>query len=149
MPHAPASGCSGCGGCQKACPMPLSASPVSLRPAHTVLPLRRITGDEACFRNAHVLVSASCAPFACPDFHDRFLRKRVTLIACPGDRDVDHTALLSALLTHSSILTLTVVRMESDCCDGLEAAARAALRSCDKFIPWQVVTLDAAGNCKD
>ena len=146
MPSTSEKRCGGCdcGGCGTPCGAP--PPPVSLRPHQETLPLRHVSGDEGCFRNAHLLVSACCGPFACDDFHQRFIRKRVTLIACPGDSGVNVTETLTAILTRNNILTVTVVRMESPCCDALETAAREALRACGKFIPWQVMTLGAHGD---
>ena len=35
------------------------------------------------FSNANLLIAADCTAYAYGDFHNRFIRNRVTLIGCP------------------------------------------------------------------
>jgi hypothetical protein len=39
--------------------------------------------------------------------------------------------------------------MEVPCCGGLEMAAKKALQSSGKFLPWQVVTIGISGEILD
>ncbi|MDR2889944.1 MAG: ferredoxin, partial [Lachnospiraceae bacterium] len=52
---------------------------------------------------------------------------------------------LTAILQQNNIKSVTIVRMEVPCCGGLLQAVKAALSSCGKMIPWQVVTLSCDG----
>ena len=97
------------------------------------------------FKDANLLVAADCTAYAYGNFHNDFIRGRVTLIGCPKLDAIDYTEKLTAILTENSIKSLTVVRMEVPCCGGLENAAVTALKNSGKFIPWRVVTISTEG----
>ncbi len=97
------------------------------------------------FSGANLLVAADCAAYAHGDFHNRFMRNRITLIGCPKLDGVDYTEKLTEIIRVNDIRSLTLVRMEVPCCGGLERAAVNALKNSGKFIPWQVVTLTTDG----
>lgn len=46
-------------------------------------------------------------------------------------------------------MSVTIVRMEVQCCGGIEYAARNALQASGKFIPWRVVTISTSGKILD
>ena len=98
------------------------------------------------FDNANLLVAADCTAYAYGNFHNEFIRGKVTLIGCPKLDDIDYTEKLTAILSENNIKSLTVVLMEVPCCGGLERAATTALKNSGKFIPWQVVTITTDGN---
>ena len=98
------------------------------------------------FQGAKLLIAADCTAYARADFHQRFMRGRITLIGCPKLDEGDYTEKLTEILRRNDIRELTVVRMEVPCCGGIQRAAENALRQSGKFIPWQVVTLGRDGN---
>ncbi len=97
------------------------------------------------FDGAHLLVAADCTAYAYGNFHNDFIRNRITLIGCPKLDDVDYTAKLTQIIARNEIKSLTIVRMQVPCCGGIENAAKNALRASGKFIPWQVVTISTDG----
>lgn len=97
------------------------------------------------FDGAHLLVAADCAAYACGNFHEEFMRGKVTLIGCPKLDGVDYSEKLTEIIRQNGIKSLTIVRMEVPCCGGLEHAAVTALKQSGKFLPWQVVTLSTSG----
>ena len=97
------------------------------------------------FEGANLLIAADCCAFAYGNFHQEFIRNRITLVGCPKLDDVDYTEKLTAILTHNNIKSLTITRMEVPCCGGIEHAAKRALQASGKFIPWQVVTISTDG----
>jgi len=101
--------------------------------------------NAPCFRGAHLLVAADCAAYAYGNFHEKFIRGRVTLIGCPKLDGVNYGEKLTEILRNNDIRSVTVVRMEVPCCGGIEQAVRDALRSSGKLLPWQVVTLSNDG----
>ena len=98
------------------------------------------------FDHASLLVAADCTAYAYGNFHDKFIRGRITLIGCPKLDSVDYTEKLTEIIRQNDIKSLTIVRMEVPCCGGMEHAAKAALQASGKFIPWQVVVISTAGN---
>lgn len=97
------------------------------------------------FNNANLLVAADCTAFAYGDFHNKFIKNRVTLVGCPKLDSGDYSEKLTEILRNNNIKSLTIVRMEVPCCGGLEQAAKAALQNSGKMIPWQVVTISTGG----
>jgi ferredoxin len=97
------------------------------------------------FEGANLLIAADCAAYAYADFHNEFIRNRITLIGCPKLDDVDYSEKLTAILANNNIRSVTVVRMEVPCCGGIQNAAITALKNSGKMIPWQVVTLSTTG----
>ena len=100
------------------------------------------------FNGANLLVAADCTAYAHGNFHQDFIRGRVTLIGCPKLDMVDYAEKLTEILRRNDVRSLTVVRMEVPCCGGIEAAAKNALKASGKFIPWRVVTLSIDGKIR-
>ena len=101
------------------------------------------------YDGAKLLIAADCSAFSRADFHQRFMRGRVTMIGCPKLDEGDYAEKLTEILRRNDIREVTVVRMEVPCCGGLQRSAETALRQSGKFIPWQVVTLGRDGNILD
>ena len=98
------------------------------------------------FNGANLLIAADCTAYAYGDFHNKFIRNKVTLIGCPKIDEGDYTEKLQAIIQNTDIKSVTVVRMEVPCCGGIENAVKRALQNSGKFIPWQVVTISTSGN---
>ena len=81
--------------------------------------------------------------------HQEFMRGKVTLIGCPKLDAVDYSEKLTEILRSNDIQSVTILRMEVPCCGGLEMAAKKALQTSGKFIPWQVVTISIDGKILD
>ncbi len=101
------------------------------------------------FDGANLLVAADCTAYAYGDFHNRFIRNRVTLIGCPKLDEGDYAEKLTAIIKNNDIRSVTVVRMEVPCCGGIENAVKRALMASGKFIPWSVVTISTDGRIID
>ena len=97
------------------------------------------------FDGADLLIAADCTAYAYGDFHNEFIRGRITLIGCPKLDSVDYTEKLTAIIRSNNIKSVTIVRMEVPCCGGIENAAKNAIQASGKFIPWQVVTISTDG----
>jgi len=97
------------------------------------------------FTNANLLIAADCAAYAHGNFHQEFMRNRITLIGCPKLDECDYGEKLTAILKENSIKSVTVARMEVPCCGGIENSVKTALQNSGKMIPWQVVTLSTDG----
>lgn len=101
------------------------------------------------FDGANLLVAADCTAYAYGNFHQKFMRNKVTLIGCPKLDEGDYAEKLTAILANNDIKSVTVVRMEVPCCGGIENAVKRALQASGKFIPWQVVTISTDGQILD
>lgn len=101
--------------------------------------------NASYFNNANLLIAADCTAYAYGDFHNRFIRNRVTLIGCPKLDEGDYADKLTEIIQNNDIKSVTVVRMEVPCCGGMENAVKRALQASGKFIPWQIVTISNDG----
>ena len=101
------------------------------------------------FNGANLLVAADCTAYAYGNFHQDFIKNRITLIGCPKLDNINYTEKLTEIIAGNDIKSVTIVRMEVPCCGGIENAAKQALQASGKFIPWQVVTISVDGNIID
>jgi len=101
------------------------------------------------FADANLLIAADCTAYAYGDFHNRFIRNKVTLIGCPKLDEGDYSDKLTEIIRNNNIKSVTVVRMEVPCCGGIENAVKSALQNSGKMIPWQVVTISTDGRILD
>ena len=101
------------------------------------------------FEGAKLLIAADCTAYAYANFHQEFIRGKVTLVGCPKLDGVDYTEKLTEIIRSNDIQSVTIVRMEVPCCGGLEMAAKQALQNSGKFIPWQVATVSIDGRILD
>lgn len=97
------------------------------------------------FNNAHLLIAADCTAYAYGNFHNEFMKNKITLIGCPKLDEGDYSEKFTAILKMNNIKSLTVVRMEVPCCGGIENAVKTALQNSGKLIPWQVITISTDG----
>lgn len=107
--------------------------------------IKLVPAKAPYFDNANLLVAADCAAYAYGNFHNEFIKNRVTVIGCPKLDMVDYAEKLTEILARNEIQSVTVVRMEVPCCGGIEMAARRAMEASGKRIPWQVVTVSTEG----
>lgn len=97
------------------------------------------------FNGAHLLIAADCTAYAYADFHNRFIKNKITLIGCPKLDAINYAEKLTEILKLNEIKSVTVVRMEVPCCGGMTAAVTTALQNSGKMIPWQVLTVTTDG----
>lgn len=97
------------------------------------------------FDNAHLLIAADCTAYAYGNFHDEFIKNRITIIGCPKLDAEDYTEKLTAIIKENDIKSVTIVRMEVPCCAGIANASVNALKNSGKMIPWSLVTISTDG----
>lgn len=97
------------------------------------------------FNGANLLIAADCTAYAYGDFHNKFIKNRITLIGCPKLDEGDYADKLTAILENNDIKSLTVVRMQVPCCGGIVNAVKKALLQSGKLIPWNIVTISTSG----
>ena len=126
-----------------------SPSPVASRLSQWPVQIKLAPINAPYFENANLLIAADCTAYAYGNFHNDFIRNRITLIGCPKLDNVDYTEKLTQIIANNNIKSVTVVRMEVPCCGGIEYAVKNALQASGKFIPWNVVTISTDGKILD
>lgn len=150
-------GCSGgCPGSQsraihQAVPQdtPVPASNVRSRLMQWPIQIKLLPLEAPFYDGAKLLIAADCTAFSRADFHERFMKGRITMIGCPKLDEGDYAEKLTEIIRRNNIREVTVVRMEVPCCGGIQRAVETALRNSGKFIPWQVITLGRDGRILD
>ena len=124
---------------------PFAAPAVQSRLMQWPVQIKLLPVEAPFYDNARLLIAADCTAFSRADFHERFMKGRITVIGCPKLDMVDYAEKLTEIIRRNNIREVTVVRMEVPCCGGIQRAVETALQNSGKFIPWQVVTLGRNG----
>lgn len=110
--------------------------------------LKLINPSAPYFKNADLLITSDCVPYAYPDFHKRFLRGKILVILCPKlDSDIDsYIEKLTDIIRKNDINSITMVRMEIPCCRNLENLVVSALKKAGITIILKEYIISVEGN---
>lgn len=153
------------GGCQSAMPKKIEllqpgnrrapednssfVSPMQSQLGQWPVQIKLVPVNAPYFEDAKLLIAADCTAYAYANFHQDFIKGKVTIIGCPKLDEGDYADKLTDIIRENNIKSVTIVRMEVPCCGGLERAATEALKNSGKFIPWQIVTISTDGRILD
>ncbi len=148
------------GGCMGGCPGSASraieresapSAPTALQSQLRQWPvqIKLVPVNAPYFGGANLLIAADCTAYAYANFHNEFIRSRITLIGCPKLDEGDYAEKLTAIIANNDIKSVTIVRMEVPCCGGIENAAKRAIQNSGKFLPWRVVTVTTDGQLRE
>ncbi len=126
--------------------VPTSPQPSQLRQWPVQIKLAPL--KSAYFDGAHLLIAADCTAYAYANFHQEFMRDKITLIGCPKLDAVDYAEKLTEILKQNDIQDVTIIRMEVPCCGGLELAVKKACQQSGKSLSCQVITVTIDGHLK-
>lgn len=107
--------------------------------------IKLVPVDAPYFDGANLLIAADCTAYAYGNFHNDFIKNRITLIGCPKLAEGNYYEKLTAIIKNNNINSVKIVRMDVPCCDSIETEAKKAIKDSEKFIPWQVVTISTDG----
>lgn len=126
-----------------ACPTSFQGAPSRL--SQWPVQIKLVPTNAPYFNGADLLIAADCTAYAYGNFHNEFIRNRITLIGCPKLDEGDYADKLTSIIRSNGIKSITVVRMEVPCCGGIENAVKRALLASGKSIPWRVITVTTDG----
>ena len=118
----------------------LSQWPVQLRLVPTAAPW---------FDGCDLLLAADCCAYAYGNFHEKFIRNRITVIGCPKLDPQDCWRKLNDIVAMHDIRSITVTRMDVPCCSATVNAAIAAVEASGKDIPVKVFTIYSDGSVRE
>ncbi len=109
--------------------------------------LQLLNPSAPYLKNADLLISADCAPFAYANFHQRFLKDKVLIILCPKlDKTIDqYVDKLAEIFKKQDIKSISIVHMEVPCCSGIEIIVKRALEKAQKNIIIKDYTISING----
>ena len=108
--------------------------------------LKLVPVNAPYFNNCDLLIAADCTAYAYGNFHNDFIRNRVTLIGCPKLDEGSYADKLTSIIKQNDIRSITVARMEVPCCGGIQNAVNIALQNSSKNIPLKVIIIGTSGN---
>ncbi|MGL5273854.1 MAG: ATP-binding protein [Phocaeicola sp.] len=117
---------------------------------HWPIQLHLIRPEASFLAGADVIVAADCTAYAFADFHNRFLRDKKLVIACPkldSNQEI-YVAKLTQMINEGAINTLTVVIMEVPCCGGLMHLAKLAAEKAVRKVPIKRIVIGVEGGIK-
>lgn len=147
--------CDGLGDCLPTCPtgaisfvereaQEYDAAAVA-RPCQWPVQLKLAPMKAPYFDGGHLLMAADCTAYAYKDFHNEFMKGRLTLIGCPKLDAIDYTEKLTEILKQNDIKSVILTRMEVPCCGRMESTIRKAIELSGKDIPLQVTIISVDG----
>lgn len=113
--------------------------------------LRLMNPENPYLKGAVLVLSADCSGFAAQDFHSLFEEndKRVLLIACPKfEKSSDIIERLKNIFQIAEPRSLSILRMEVPCCNGLSVFAHEALKQSGQKIEVKDLILGRDGVLK-
>lgn len=124
-----------------------AAAPVSVpsRLRQWPVQIKLVPVNAPYFERADLLVAADCTAYAYGNFHEEFIRNRITLIGCPKLDEGDYAEKLTRIIANNDIKSVTVVRMEVPCCGGIENAVKRALQDSGRSVPQKTVIVSTDG----
>ncbi len=118
-----------------------TAGPVPNQLRNWPVQIRLAPVQAPYFDGADLLIAADCTAFAYGDFHNKFMKGKVTLVGCPKLDPVDYSEKLTEILKNNDIKSVTLVRMQVPCCGGLQAATANAIKASGKSIPAKMTII--------
>lgn len=131
-------------------PVQVRASYPSSGPAMSALrqwpvQIKLVPVNAPYLNGADLLIAADCSAYAHGNFHDEFIRGRVTLIGCPKLDAGDYAEKLTEIFKAGNIRSVTLTRMSVPCCGGLASAVERAIKASGKDIPLRTVVITPEG----
>ncbi|MCK8828189.1 4Fe-4S binding protein [Natroniella acetigena] len=101
------------------------------------------------FKEADLLITADCVPFANANYHQEMLQGKALAIACPKLDDGNaYLNKLKAIITNNDLNSITVARMEVPCCGGLTRLVEQAIAQTGSNLEVEVITVGIDGERK-
>lgn len=108
--------------------------------------LMLVPASAPYLKNADLLVTADCVPFAYANYHNDFLKGKAVVVGCPKLDDTRYYAeKLGDIIKLNDLESITVLRMEVPCCSGIAQATKIGRDNSGIDIPIKVVTISIDG----
>lgn len=107
-----------------------------------------INPNAAYFQGADVMLAADCVAFTMGDFHNRLLKGKSLVIACPklDSNKESYVEKLTAMIADAKINSLTVPIMEVPCCGGLMQIVKIATQQAGRKVPVRKIVIGIKGD---
>jgi hypothetical protein len=87
-------------------------------------------------------------PFTTPNFHSRFLKGKKLIILCPklDSGQDEYLEKLRVLIDEAKVNTITVMKMEVPCCNGILSLVKNAASDAERKVPIKQITVKIDGD---
>jgi len=100
--------------------------------------------NASFLENADILIAADCVAYAYGNFHNDFMKDKITLIGCPK-LDGDYSNLIADILRRNTIKSISIVVMIVPCCTFLLRATEEAITKSGKSFNLTSTTIALDG----
>ena len=108
--------------------------------------LKLLPVNAPYFKNADLLVTADCVPFAYPNYHLDLLKDKAVVVGCPKLDDVQlYTDKLTQIIEQNDLKSITVAFMEVPCCQGIVMAVEKAVERANSNVKVNKVRISLQG----
>jgi ferredoxin len=108
--------------------------------------LKLVSSTAPYLREADLLVTADCVPFAYPDYHLELLKGKKVVVGCPKLDDIDfYRNKLLEMIKINRFRSITVTFMEVPCCTGILRTVENAIEESGLDIPLHKVRIGLEG----
>ncbi len=113
--------------------------------------LHLISPDSGQFFNQDILLAADCAGFANPNLHNKYLKNKRLLIACPklDTNKQSYIDKLVVLMNLGKVKSITVMMMEVPCCGGLYQMVQHAAEFAEREVEIIPIIIGLDGELKN
>ena len=122
-----------------------SVQTASSRLQNFPIQMKLLPPNAPYFDGADLLIAADCTAYSYGNFHQDFMRNKMTMIGCPKLDAVDYAEKLTEVFKFNNIRSITVTRMTVPCCGGLPYAVKSAIENSGKDILLKIVTISPDG----
>jgi ferredoxin len=109
--------------------------------------LHLINPGASHFAGSDLLVASDCSAFTLGDFHQKWLKDKTLVIACPKlDQGKEiYLQKFISLIENAKVNTITVLIMEVPCCGGLHQLVEMAIARSERKVTVKAVTISIRG----
>ncbi|WFD08872.1 ATP-binding protein [Tepidibacter hydrothermalis] len=135
---------SGCG-CSGSSPKQINTTESQLNQWPVQLKLASPSADF--WDNADILIAADCCAYSYSNFHNDFMKNKITVIGCPKlDDNQYYIDKLTEIFKTKDINSITVTRMSVPCCGGLVRAVKEAISNSNTKASYNEFVISTDGN---
>lgn len=126
------------------------ASPQQSTLEHWPVQLHLANPNAPYFSGADLLIAADCTAFSMGDFHQRLLKGKKLVIACPklDSNQQSYIEKLATIMKTSNLNTITVAIMEVPCCSSLTHTILKAMQISGNKIPVKQIIVGVDGEIR-
>ncbi len=127
------------------------SSPQQSTLEHWPVQLHLANPNAPYFAGADLLIAADCTAFSMGDFHQRLLKGKKLLIACPklDSNQQSYLEKLATIMKTANLNTITVAIMEVPCCSSLTHTILKAMQISGNKIPVKQIIVGVDGEIRN